>query len=92
MMIGLFDWRDMRQVEHVDFRIDMDAVLAELPERHQSAMVMYMEGYSQREVGAKMGIPRSTIRNWLHQFRTKMHSWVDYRMEATCDNVRVVNQ
>jgi len=64
----------MRQVEHVDFRIDMDAVLAELPERHKSAMVMYMEGYSQREVGAKMGVSGMTISRWLRQLRYKMHS------------------
>ena len=64
----------MREVEHIDLVIDMDAVLATLPARHKEAMVMYMQGYSQREVGAKYGVNQKTISNWLRQFRLKMNS------------------
>ena len=64
----------MREVEHIDLAIDMDAVLATLPARHKEAMVMYMQGYSQREVGAKYGVNQKTISNWLANFRLKMNS------------------
>ena len=68
----------MRQVEHIDLVIDMDAVLATLPARHKEAMVMYMQGYSQREVGKAFQVDHTTICKWLRQFRTKMHSWNAY--------------
>jgi RNA polymerase sigma factor (sigma-70 family) len=60
----------MTEIEKRELKIDMDKVLAALPDTHRRAALLFMEGYSQAEVGARLGVRQGTISKWMEKFRT----------------------
>lgn len=54
-------------------RMDLEAALARLPARARAVLVLHdIEGYSDLEIGAELGIARGTVRAHLHRARTLM--------------------
>jgi RNA polymerase sigma factor (sigma-70 family) len=57
----------------VKLRPELDAAIAQLPERYRNAIVLaYMEGRSTAEAGAILGVPQSTVTTWLDRGRQKL--------------------
>jgi RNA polymerase sigma-70 factor (ECF subfamily) len=56
-------------------RIDPDlwSALAELDPRHRAALVLTaLDGYSQAEVGALLGVPAGTVGSWLSRAKSRL--------------------
>ena len=61
-------------------RPELDAAIAQLPERYRSAIILsYMEGKSTAEAGAALGVPQSTITTWLDRGRQKLREILNRR-------------
>ena len=65
----------MTEIEKRELKIDMDKVLAALPETHRRAALLFMEGHTQAEVGAIIGVNQATICRWMGQMRAKLHDY-----------------
>lgn len=65
----------MTEIEKRELKIDMDKVLAALPETHRRAALLFMEGHTQAEVGAKLGVSQQTISYWMGQMRAKFREY-----------------
>jgi len=59
----------MTEVEKCELKFDMDLVFAALPETHRRAALLFMRGYTQKEVATELGVHETTICRWMKQFR-----------------------
>jgi len=66
------DWADptaARALNCVEWRADLDAALATLPEPHQLAFLLRMVGYGDAEIGQIMGWSAVRVRKMRQRFR-----------------------
>lgn len=66
------DWADptaARALNCVEWRADLDAALATLPEPHQLAFLLLMVGYGDAEIGQIMGWSAVPVRKMRQRFR-----------------------
>lgn len=66
------DWADptaQRSLNCVEWRADLDAALATLPEPHQLAFLLRMVGYGDAEIGQIMGWSAVRVRKMRQRFR-----------------------
>jgi len=65
-----------------DALLDAAAFVRGLPEREQKILMLFCEGYTQEEVGARMGCNHSTVSRVLAKVHKKAQKWrVNYRGE-----------
>ncbi len=67
----------MTEVEKCELKFDMDLVFAALPETHRRAALLFMRGYTQKEVAKELGVHKNTICNWMKQFRAFYREFCD---------------
>lgn len=62
-----------RLAEAALLRIRLDAGLAELPERHRVALVLFdAEGWGHGDIAAALGVPEGTVRSYVFHARRAM--------------------
>lgn len=57
----------LEQRDHIDDMLDLRDAVGKLPHRSRLILELWMEGYTQAEIGEKMGIHQSSIRRRLEK-------------------------
>jgi len=52
---------------HSDMRIDMNAAMERLDTKHRSALILWLSGWTQKEIAARMNVHQSTVSRWIQQ-------------------------
>jgi RNA polymerase sigma-70 factor (ECF subfamily) len=64
-----------RQAERGDARTRLLAAMGELPEERREVLLLHdLEGWTHREIAARMGLPPGTVRSHLHHARKRMRA------------------
>jgi len=66
----------MRGMEAVDTRIDLRDALPCLTEKQAGALGMWVEGYTQKEVGIVMGIRQQCAGRLINRGLARIHRWL----------------
>jgi RNA polymerase sigma factor (sigma-70 family) len=70
------------QVEMVAERLRLAACLDALPADHRMALLMYAQGLPWAEIGAHLGKPPATVRDWLRDTRAQLRSCLERERDA----------
>ena len=68
---GLLEGANTESVDDMDALIDAVAYAKTLPEREQKILMLFCEGYTTREIGAKVGLDHSQISRILKRIHQK---------------------
>ena len=55
----------------MELMLAIKEILASLPHNEQTAVILRAQGYTQREIGAQLGVDHSTICRMFQNMRTK---------------------
>ena len=64
-MISLNDFIDESNIESMERKVDVERKLASLTDLERRIVLLYAEGYSQQEIGERVGYSRRNIGNIL---------------------------
>lgn len=53
-------------MNEIEQSIDLRRAIADLPPRQYRVVILWLQGYTQREIGKMMGFDHSTVCRWLH--------------------------
>ena len=56
----------------IDLRLDLQRACARLTERQRAVLALVLEGYTQREIGERLGIERSVVARHLAAAQGKL--------------------
>ena len=68
-------WRcTIDDFERADARMDLAPLLAQLTPRHRKALLLWVDGYTQEEIGILLGVCHQTISKYIARARKELTS------------------
>lgn len=58
--------------ERADTRMDLAPLLAQLPPRHREALLLWVDGHTQEEIGRMMGVAQPSIHRYIARAREEL--------------------